>query len=303
MQELTNNPAVIDGIAAVIFLAAACTGLVKGFYKQIMPFAVVVLALLGAIVLSATLTTPVTEMIYPKIVEAYVKDDGNGLDFVAMSQDARERLSPLVPRKLLRDLDEAEQSGVLGDTVTEIFSDAADNGLGEAVNDVLNSAAESETGEKVRGVGETVGVFNETAGDAIQDTLDAARDGAVGSAIDSALDTASSGVVGGAVNDTVRTARIEVVKVIAERTSAYVHLILLCLLWVGLMVALTIIKNTFGLATKLPVVKHVDKLGGAALGLIECAMVFWCLAWVDRVTGFGWLSQQAQGTVFLKLFV
>ena len=303
VQELTNNPAVIDGIAAAIFVAAACAGLVKGFYKQIMPFAVVTLSLLGAIALSASLTTPVTEMIYPKIVEAYVKDDGNGLDFAAMSQDARERLSPLVPRKLLRDLDEAEQSGVLGDTVTEIFSDAADNGLGEAVNDVLNSAAESETGEKVRGVGETVGVFNETAGDAITDTVDAVRDGAVGSAIDSVLDTASSGVVGGAVNDTVRTARIEVVKVIAERTSAYVHLILLCLLWVGLMVALTIIKNSFGLATKLPVVKHVDKLGGAALGLIECAMVFWCLVWVDRVTGFGWLSQQAQGTVFLKLFV
>ena len=303
VQELTNNPAVIDGIAAAIFVAAACAGLVKGFYKQIMPFAVVTLSLLGAIALSASLTTPVTEVIYPKIVEAYVKDDGNGLDFAAMSQDARERLSPLVPRKLLRDLDEAEQSGVLGDTVTEIFSDAADNGLGEAVNNVMNKAAESETGEKVRGVGETVGNFSETAGDVIQDTIDAARDGAVGSAIDSALDTASSGVVGEAMNDTVRTARIEVVKVIAERTSAYVHLILLCLLWVGLMVALTIIKNTFGLATKVPVVKHVDKLGGAALGLIECAMVFWCLAWADRVTGFGWLSQQAQGTVFLKLFV
>ena len=303
MKELTNNPAVIDLIAAVIFLAAACAGLVKGFYKQIMPFAVVVLSLLGAIVLSATLTTPVTEMIYPKIVEAYVKDDGNGLDFVAMSQDARERLSPLVPRKLLQDLDEAEQSGVLGDTVTEIFADASDNGLGDAVNDVMNKAAESETGEKLRGVGETVGNFSETAGDAITDTMDAARDGVVGNTIDSALDAAGSGVVGDAMNDTVRAARIEVVKIIAERTSAYVHLILLCLLWVGLMVALTIIKNTFGLATKLPVVKHVDKLGGAALGLVECARVFWCLAWVDRVTGFGWLAQQAKGTVFLRLFV
>ncbi|MBQ9721221.1 MAG: CvpA family protein [Oscillospiraceae bacterium] len=244
-----------------------------------------------------------TEMIYPKIVEAYVKDDGNGLDFVAMSQDARERLSPLVPRKLLQDLDEAEQSGALGDTVTEIISDASDNGLGDAVNDVMNKAAESETGEKLRGVGETVGNFSETAGDAITDTMDAARDGVVGNTIDSALDAAGSGVVGDAMNDTVRAARIEAVKIIAERTSACVHLILLCLLWVGLMVALTIIKNTFGLATKLPVVKHVDKLGGAALGLVECAMVFWCLAWVDKVTGFGWLAQQAKGTVFLRLFV
>ena len=153
MQELTNNPLVIDLIAAVIFLAAACAGLVKGFYKQIMPFAVVSLALLGAIALSATLTTPVTEMVCPKIVEAYVKDNGNGLDIAAISQDARERLRPLVPHKLLHDLDEAERSGVLGDTVTEIFADASDNGLGDAVNSVLNDAAESETGDKIRGVG------------------------------------------------------------------------------------------------------------------------------------------------------
>ena len=37
MQELINNPVVIDLIAAVVFLAAACAGLIKGFYKQIMP--------------------------------------------------------------------------------------------------------------------------------------------------------------------------------------------------------------------------------------------------------------------------
>lgn len=58
MQELINNPLVIDLIAAVIFAAAACAGLVRGFYKKIMPFAVVVLAGLGAIALSATLTAP-----------------------------------------------------------------------------------------------------------------------------------------------------------------------------------------------------------------------------------------------------
>ena len=47
MQEWINSPVVIDLIMAAIFLAAACAGLVKGFYKQIMPFAVVTLALLG----------------------------------------------------------------------------------------------------------------------------------------------------------------------------------------------------------------------------------------------------------------
>ena len=303
MQELTNNPLMIDLIAAVIFLAAACAGVIKGLYKKIMPFAVVTLSLLGAIILSATLTTPVTEMIFPKIVAAYLKDDGMGLDILAISQEANQRLSPLVPRKLLRDLDEAEQSGLLGETVTEIFADAADNGLGEAVNGVLNDAAQSETGEKIRGVGEKVGTVSETAGGAIQNTMDAARDGAVGNAIDSALDTAASGAVGDAMNDTIRTARIEIAKAIAQRTAAYVHLILLCVLWMGLIVALTIIKNTFGIAFNFPVIKQADRLGGAALGVIECAIVFWILAWVDKVTGFGWLSQIARGTVFLRLFV
>ena len=303
MGQLVNNPLVIDLIAAAIFLAAACAGLVKGFYNKIMPFAVVTLALLGAIVISATLTTPVTEMIFPKLVQTYVKDDGNGLDIMAMAIDARERLNPLVPRQLLRDLDEAEKSGVLGDTVTEIFADASDNGLGEAVNDVLNEAAESRTGEKIRDVGKTVGTVSETAGGVVRDTMDAAQDGTVGNAIDSALDTAASGIVGDAMNDTVRTARIEITRILAERTAAYVHLLLLCVTWAGLIVVLTIIKNTFHLAAKLPVIKQVDKLGGAALGVIECAMVFWCLAWIDKVTGFGWLAQQAEGTVFLRLFV
>lgn len=298
-----NSPLAIDLIVAVFFVAAACAGLVKGFYKKIMPFAVVTLGLLGALILSAALTTPVTETIYPKLVEAYVKDGGQGLDIMALTQEAGERLSPLVPRKLLRDLDEAEKSGVLGDAVTEIFSDAADNGLGDAVNDALSQAVDSKAGEKIRDVGEKVGVVNETAGGAITDAVDAVKDGAVGDAIDSALDVASSGAVGTAVNDTVRTARIEFVKAMAQRTAAYVHLVLLCISWVGLMAALTIIKNTFGLATKLPVVKQVDKVGGAVLGLVECALIFWCLAWLDKISGFGWLARQAQGTVFLRLFV
>ena len=100
-----------------------------------------------------------------------------------------------------------------------------------------------------------------------------------------------------------RTARAEIVKAVAVRTSAYVHLILLCVLWAVLMAVLTVVKNTLGLAAKLPIVKQVDKLGGAALGLVECALVFWCLGWLDRATGFGWLTQQARGTVFLRLFV
>lgn len=303
MQEWINSPMVIDLIVAVVFLTAACAGLVKGFYKQIMPFAVVVLGLLGALVLSAALTTPVTETIYPKIVAAYVKDDGKGLDWTALSKEVGERLRPLVPRKLLQDLDEAEKSGVLGDTVTEIFADAADNGLGDTVNDAITQAMDSRVGEKLRGAGKRVGAISGTAGEAITGVVDSVRDGVVGDAIDSALDVASSGVVGNAVNDTVRTARIEFVKAVAEHTAAYVHLILLCLFWVGMMAALTIIKNTFGLATKLPVVKQVDKTGGAVLGLVECALVFWCLAWVDKITGFGWLEKQAQGTVFLRLFV
>ena len=186
---------------------------------------------------------------------------------------------------------------------TRWSGELADNGLGEAVNGVLNDAAQSETGEKIRGVGEKVGTVSETAGGAIQNTMDAARDGAVGNAIDSALDTAASGAVGDAMNDTIRTARIEIAKAIAQRTAAYVHLILLCVLWMGLIVALTIIKNTFGIAFNFPVIKQADRLGGAALGVIECAIVFWILAWVDKVTGFGWLSQIARGTVFLRLFV
>ena len=241
MQELLKGPLGTDLAAAAIFLAAACAGLAKGFYRQIMPLVVLVLSGIGATVLSATLTAPVTELVYPKVVEALVRDEGSVLDFAALLQDAAGRLEPLVPDKLLRDLDEAERSGALFDTVTEIISGAADNVLGQAV--------------------------------------DSAVDGAV------------------------RVARMELAKAIAVRLSAYVRAVLLFVLWVVLMAVLTAVKNTLGLAAKLPVIKPADRLGGAVLGLLECALAVWCLAWADRVTGLGWLARKAEGTVFLRLFL
>ena len=43
--------------------------------------------------------------------------------------------------------------------------------------------------------------------------------------------------------------------------------------------------------------------GGAVLGLVECALLFWVAAWLAKHTGSAWLAEQAERTRFLSLFV
>ena len=308
MGALSDISFVLDLAAAVIFLAFACRGLIRGAYKMAVPFLVIALSGVGAAVIGASLTAPVTELVYPAVAEALAGSyAGGGLDFTEISLEAARQLSDLAPKELLEKLDAAEQSGVLGDAITEAFTDAADKGLGDAINDAVAALDESEAGRVVRAAGEIAGRYSPSAGAAadiaVNKALDAAREGAVGDAVDSALDAAASGAAGDAVNDAIRVARWEIVRSVQLRTAGYVRLIVTALLWTALMAALTVIKNTFQLAVKLPLVKHADHLSGAALGLIECAMLFWAVGWTAKNAGFFWLAEQAQGTRFLSLFI
>ena len=303
-EKMTDVSFVMDLAAAVVFLAFACNGLMRGLYKMAAPFLVIALSGLAALTIGASLSGPVTELIYPKVVDALVGSyENGGLDLTEISLEAVRQLNGLAPKELLDKLDNAEQSGVLGAAITDAFTDAADNGLGEAVNNALASLDESETGQAVRNAGEIAGQYSDSVGAAANRALDAARDGVVGDAIDSALDAASGGAVGDAVNDTVSAARRIITRGIQLRILGYVRLIVTALLWVGFIVALTIIKNTFQLATKLPLIKQADRLGGAALGLIECALIFWAVGWAAKNAGFFWLAEQARGTRFLSLFI
>jgi hypothetical protein len=64
----------------------------------------------------------------------------------------------------------------------------------------------------------------------------------------------------------------------------------------------TIIVNTLGLAFKLPVIGWVDKLGGAALGIVECGVALFIAGWLLSFIGFTALHDMAEGTIIFSLF-
>ena len=64
-MTLVSYPWMLDLLVGVILLACACIKGVKGIYKSLMPLAVIVASVICATFLSAILTEPVTEMVYP----------------------------------------------------------------------------------------------------------------------------------------------------------------------------------------------------------------------------------------------
>ena len=85
-------------------------------------------------------------------------------------------------------------------------------------------------------------------------------------------------------------------------TSIAVHFLLWCFFCTLFLAVFTIIVNTFGLAFKLPVIGWVDKLGGAALGAVECGVVLFILGWFANLIGFTVLHDMGSGTVIYSLF-
>ena len=83
----------------------------------------------------------------------------------------------------------------------------------------------------------------------------------------------------------------------------YVRLLVFCVFCALFLVIFTIIKNTLGLAFKLPLIRSVDKLGGAALGLAEGAVLLWAALWLCRQLGITAFEEMAEKTRLLRLFI
>lgn len=83
----------------------------------------------------------------------------------------------------------------------------------------------------------------------------------------------------------------------------YVRLLLFVLTCILCLVVFTLIQNALGLAFRLPVIHSVDRLGGAVLGLAECAAVIWALLWFSRQLGITSLTELAERSRLLSLLM
>jgi hypothetical protein len=84
--------------------------------------------------------------------------------------------------------------------------------------------------------------------------------------------------------------------------SIGIHYFLWCLFCVLFLVVFTIIKDTFGLAFKLPVIGWVDKAGGAILGVVIGCAVLYVIGWILKFFGWTVLHDLGEGTKIFSLF-
>ena len=82
------------------------------------------------------------------------------------------------------------------------------------------------------------------------------------------------------VADAKQAAADAVSAMLYEATASVARIVLFLLLLLILRLLLTGVKQALGLAIRLPVLRWLDVLGGAALGLIVCGVIFFAALWI-----------------------
>lgn len=88
-----------------------------------------------------------------------------------------------------------------------------------------------------------------------------------------------------------------------EATASVTRIVLFLLLLLILRLLLTGVKRTLGLAIRLPMLRWLDVLGGAVLGLIVCAVVLFAALWVCDLLRVGAVVSLAEQSRILTEFL
>lgn len=107
------------------------------------------------------------------------------------------------------------------------------------------------------------------------------------------------------VADAQRAAGDAVSAMLYAVTASVTRIVLFLLLLLILRLLLTGMKNTLGLAIRLPVIRWLDVLGGAVVGLAVCALLLYAVLWLCdllRAEAIAFLAARSRIlTEFLKL--
>ncbi|MBE6909795.1 MAG: CvpA family protein [Ruminococcaceae bacterium] len=338
-ETLTQfTPLVLDFMVVAILLCGAAVRMYKGLYNALMPLAVIAAAAVCGLVLSFVLTTPISEAAIPALTKSTMNEYEHSLLTVedydkilaklerGMTDEVREAID--LSRYSSAVHEAAQDAGdalstvndeVLTDenidSVVTAVEDAADS-LTEKIPDALMDKAREAmeehglTGdaarEYIRQAGDTLGGVGDTV--LTDENIDAAI-----AAVQREMSTGAEGFYGdgseAAGREAIRAAEdrraateAAIGALIGFLTPRYVRVVVFLIGWVAFLAVLTTLKNTLGLAIKLPVVKQADKLGGAALGFAEAAVMMWGVLWVVRYLGFNVFQQLARNTAVLRFF-
>ena len=331
MSELLTNytPQILDFMVVALLLCGMAVRMHKGLYNALMPLAVVGAAAVCGMTLSLILTGPITELVMEPVTEAFVKDYDYGLVTVKDYDTILAALENGMTDEVRAAIDITR----FQKPVEEAAADAGDRlaALNEEVLtdenfDKVLSLVENNTPEEAQKFLEEKGMSGDeartylrvlsdalgSAGDTVLtrenvNTAFAVAQKEIGSGAEMLLGDGSEAregreavrAAGENEHAAVRAAVSALLKFLVPR---YVRVIVFLLGWTAFTAVLTTLKNTLGLAFDLPVIKQVDKLGGAALGFAEVAVVLWLFFWVIRYLGFNVFREYAKNTMVLRFF-
>ena len=319
----------LDIMIAGIILCCTLRRMVKGLYSALMPLAVVVLSALCGLVLSMVLSDPISEIARPAAIEVAIDSmDGSlvtvdDIDLLfskleeGMSDEMREALNMAKVNETAKQL--AKDSGdslaefretTMTDENMDALISAGEEALPDAVREESDKRGLGDTArEYAHQAGETIGNLGETVlteenAETVVTTVEKdLNDGAKDLYGDPEEHRASREAIRAAGDDRMAAIRASMTALMGFLVPRYVRLIVFAVGTMLFLVVFTVIKNALGLVFDLPVIGHVDKIVGAALGFVEGVVLIWLVMWTCAHLGFRVFQDLAQGTVLMKLFV
>ena len=225
-----DNAIIIDLALAAVLAVFAVLGAHKGLVRSLMALVSVVLALIGATLLTAMLVEPATDLVYPRVQEKVLTQFEHDIPSGALAAEGND----------------LSAGGLLPDEVSELLDGALDTLKRFGVSD-----------DAINGVTERV--------------------------TDSAASAAE------------RAAYLLVKTVVQAALFLALFLLLLLLL--------RLLTHALDRLFDLPVLHTINSVGGAALSLVEGALLVFLIAYLAPRVGVTWFTDHREGTYLLAWFL
>ena len=221
-----TTPVIIDIVGAAVLLGVAVYGGQRGLFRALSGLLAVVVALVGAGIIAATFTTPVTKVVTPLIAGHIEEKVENAM--AVQSADSGVQMpeadteDPSAPQDLL---------AILG------------------LDDEVRSRLAEEVQEKVRDTGASIAAA-----------------------------------------------------VVESMARSFIYGTLYILSFAVLLLLMKVLIGAMDLVLKLPLLRGLNTLGGAAVGLVEGALLLFLAVWVLRRLGVSFESEALAEAHILRIF-
>lgn len=221
-----TTPVIIDIVVAAVLLGFAVYGGKRGLFRALSGLLAVVVALVGAGIIAATFTTPVTKVVTPLIAGHIEEKVENAMAVQSAGSGVQ------MPEA------DTEDPSAIQDLLTIL-----------GLDDEVRSRLAEEVEEKVRDTGASIAAA-----------------------------------------------------VVESMARSFIYGTLYILSFAVLLLLMKVLIGAMDLVLKLPLLRGLNTLGGAAVGLVEGALLLFLAVWVLRRLGVSFESEALAEAHILRIF-